>query len=506
MATSLVQPDIRQALIAQMLREGTSSAPVQHWTQGASRVANALIGSLDARDMDTQSREAPLAVFDAWQKSQQPSMGAPQTQRPPTGFAPSAPPAPGTPANRVMTAFADMGQPPQQSSPSDPRGIRNNNPLNIEAGNFTQRQPGFAGSDGRFARFENPQQGMDAAGTLLGSYGQRGINTIAGVINRWAPPSDGNPVSAYASFVAKKLGIGPNDPIDLSNPQTRQGLVMAMGEFENGRPIQVAQAGGSPAAMPQGGAPQTQQPPGMQNEALVRQLLQHPNPNVRAYGAQLMQQMIGKEPKDQIVGDQLVRTMPDGRTVPLYDATKKTDDERNLASENKARAERGLPPLSITEFKATNKSMEVQGQHQGEAVSSIPGAQTKMNEALLQIEAIRQHKGRLHGFSSLAAPYALGTPQYDFVKRVDQAKGGAFLQAYEILKGGGAIANAEGEKATQAVARMDRATSREDFDAALNDYERAIRRGFASLQQRAGQGGAQGGRQGQSANDPLGIR
>jgi hypothetical protein len=51
-----------------------------------------------------------------------------------------------------------------------PRGIRNNNPLNIEAGAFTQGQPGFSGSDGRFARFAEPQQGVDAASKLLDTY------------------------------------------------------------------------------------------------------------------------------------------------------------------------------------------------------------------------------------------------------------------------------------------------------------------------------------------------
>lgn len=128
----------------------------------------------------------------------------------------------------------------------DPRGIRNNNPLNIEAGRFTQGQPGYSGSDGRFAQFETPEHGIAAAEGLIDVYHQKhGLNTISGIINRWAPASDGNPVSAYANSVAKDVGVDPNQPLDLSNPALKRGVVLAMGKFENGRPIDNL-AGGNP--------------------------------------------------------------------------------------------------------------------------------------------------------------------------------------------------------------------------------------------------------------------
>jgi hypothetical protein len=70
----------------------------------------------------------------------------------------------------------------------------------------------------------------------------------------------------------------------------------------------------------------------------------------------------------------------------------------------------------------------------------------------------------------------------DFKSRVAQIKGGAFLQAYKTLKGGGAIANAEGTKAEQAIARLDTAKSEADFVTALNDYKFALARGFQAMQ------------------------
>lgn len=119
-----------------------------------------------------------------------------------------------------------------------PRGMRNNNPLNIEAGSFTQSKPGFQGSDGRFAKFGDMQQGYAAAEDLLRVYGEKhGINTVSGVINRWAPESDGNNVSAYAASVARDLGVGPGDQIDLRDPDVRSRMSVAMAKVENGREV-----------------------------------------------------------------------------------------------------------------------------------------------------------------------------------------------------------------------------------------------------------------------------
>jgi hypothetical protein len=144
-----------------------------------------------------------------------------------------------------------LGPAPQGPS-AEPRGIRNNNPLNIEAGQFTQRQPGFAGSDGRFAKFEAPEQGLAAADQLLQTYNkQHGINTITGIVRRWAPEADNNPVGPYIMHVSRKLGVPPNQPLNMEDPGVRQQLVQSMAEFENGRPAvkgPTGMAGGMDAA------------------------------------------------------------------------------------------------------------------------------------------------------------------------------------------------------------------------------------------------------------------
>ena len=65
--------------------------------------------------------------------------------------------------------------------------------------------------------------------------------------------------------------------------------------------------------------------------------------------------------------------------------------------------------------------------------------------------------------------------------KIDQLKGDAFLQARQMLKGGGAITDFEGQKAEAAMARMNEAQSVEDYTAALRDFQEAVRAGAAKI-------------------------
>lgn len=97
---------------------------------------------------------------------------------------------------------------------SAPRSVRNNNPGNLKASSFTKSQPGYQSTDsGGFAVFDSPESGAKAQAALLGSYIDRGYNTVQKIINRWAPPGDNNDTSAYIGTVAKALNVNPNDTI-----------------------------------------------------------------------------------------------------------------------------------------------------------------------------------------------------------------------------------------------------------------------------------------------------
>ena len=64
---------------------------------------------------------------------------------------------------------------------------------------------------------------------------------------------------------------------------------------------------------------------------------------------------------------------------------------------------------------------------------------------------------------------------------LDQLGGAAFLQAFESLKGGGQITEVEGKKATDAMARLNRAQSDGEFELALRELREIMTAGYKRL-------------------------
>ncbi|MCA2910124.1 MAG: hypothetical protein IM328_12350 [Microcystis sp. M034S1] len=100
----------------------------------------------------------------------------------------------------------------------------------------------------------------------------------------------------------------------------------------------------------------------------------------------------------------------------------------------------------------------------------------RLVDDLLNAPGMKQAVGasRLLGIQKIP-----GTPAKDFDIRLDQLKGQQFLQAFESLKGGGAITEVEGKKATDAIARMDAAGSEAEFTKAAREFQSVIRQGVA---------------------------
>ena len=99
---------------------------------------------------------------------------------------------------------------------SEVRGVRNNNPGNIDfnAANKWQGQIGKE-AEGRFARFSSPQFGIRALALLLITYQDRhNLRTVREILNRWAPPVE-NATSAYVSRVCFLTGFAPNDVLNM---------------------------------------------------------------------------------------------------------------------------------------------------------------------------------------------------------------------------------------------------------------------------------------------------
>lgn len=113
-----------------------------------------------------------------------------------------------------------------------------NNPGNLRSWGSTPTEERFRGgvSIGNFAKFGSAQDGLNAmAGLLTGKgYAGAGINTISGILNKYAPGKENN-ISAYIADVAGRTGFGANARLNLSDPNTLSSLMAAMIHHEQGR-------------------------------------------------------------------------------------------------------------------------------------------------------------------------------------------------------------------------------------------------------------------------------
>lgn len=121
-----------------------------------------------------------------------------------------------------------------------PRGIRNNNPGNIEAG---QPWQGLANAsdylpdqqpETRFAVFQHPKYGIRAMVKLLRTYQSKyKLGSVYQLIGRYAPSSENNTM-AYAVAVANHVDVGVNDRVDMGNDVVARRMVEAIIQHENG--------------------------------------------------------------------------------------------------------------------------------------------------------------------------------------------------------------------------------------------------------------------------------
>ncbi len=83
-----------------------------------------------------------------------------------------------------------------------------------------------------FQSFPDMQTGLNAMTSQLRRYQNTyGLNTVRGIVSRYAPSKENN-TSLYISLVSNMLGKGPDDPLDLNDPQTAKGLTWAMAHVE----------------------------------------------------------------------------------------------------------------------------------------------------------------------------------------------------------------------------------------------------------------------------------
>jgi len=114
------------------------------------------------------------------------------------------------------------------------RGIRNNNPTNLEDAGIAWQ--GMIGTDGPYCVFDTMENGIRAAAINLRNYWRlHGINTVDGIVRRWSATDQ----DAYVSHVSGWIGVDPQDALDMEDVGVRTQLLQAMTRQEEGLPAEL---------------------------------------------------------------------------------------------------------------------------------------------------------------------------------------------------------------------------------------------------------------------------
>lgn len=114
-----------------------------------------------------------------------------------------------------------------------PRGIRNNNPLNIKENeriDFDWEGEHLADLDKGMEEFSEAIYGYRAGARILKSYYARNDNSIEKIISNWAPKIE-NETAAYINHVSGVLGVDKSHYLE---PEKWPELFAVMTKHENG--------------------------------------------------------------------------------------------------------------------------------------------------------------------------------------------------------------------------------------------------------------------------------
>lgn len=169
-----------------------------------------------------------------------------------------------------------------------------------------------------------------------------------------------------------------------------------------------------------------------------------------------------------------------------------------------------LGPYDVNADKAAGTAF---GRNTGGAQFDLPGVALSTEQTLKAIQDVRSESAGMNeqfgkGWFGLPTgqtlPAIAGTEKANFQVANDRLVNRAFLEAREVLRGGGQITDFESQKAEGAITNIEDAIKRGDqalYERALNDFEQAVKDGYAKLQAQAGQMGGYGGARPQSGGD-----
>ena len=139
-----------------------------------------------------------------------------------------------SPMHRCSIGCAGMSAAVSERRRAMSRGLQNCNPGNIRQSKVRYKGEVRPSRDSAFKQFESLAWGYRAIFVLLDTYRIRyGLDTIRGMISRWAPPSE-NHTETYIRAVADAVGIPDGQPLDTRDRTTMLRMAAAVSRVENG--------------------------------------------------------------------------------------------------------------------------------------------------------------------------------------------------------------------------------------------------------------------------------
>ena len=246
----------------------------------------------------------------------------------------------------------------------------------------------------------------------------------------------------------------------------------------------------------------------------------------QAQAGQLLQKVMGMnlDQRKQFFTDMGMKAT---ERANLAETTRSHKVNEGIAGGNLAVAQQTLANANNPTLQGNLAAARAGGTEAGKATAqaaiALPGAVATGEEAIRKIDALvgalpvknaegkivqagtKPHAGfgQSVGFGIPGLKYIPGTSAADFNARLNEVQGGAFLQAFNTLKGGGSITETEGTKATQAINRMSTAQSEKEFNTAAREYQDVIRTGIARAKAKAANAGGGGVPVGRGGSAPA---
>lgn len=500
-----------------MMREGSSYEPVGHWTQGAARVAQALVGSM--RDSQANSQQKGLQG-----DANEALMGLYQ----PPSVTGGMPPIPSS---------AMQPEPPMSQEEASVGRFANPNvaPSPVAAAldpSLVQAVKGFEGYTPK-AQWDYKQHSV--------GYGTRGkpgevidqataeqrlgdeLTKAQNIVQQFAPGApDGVKkaltsltYNAGADWTSSGLGAAVKRgdwkeaqriflQYNKASGQTLPGLVnrrQQEAQWFNQQPqAQPAMALGGPqqAAQPQPQQMPMQMADASQGQGMTRETLQRllANPLTRDAAQKMILRQAGAGEADYGKNGTIVQDRQGNFYSVQFGANGQKKIEPLQLGDNNLAPSRGVSEVDTGTGtaiidKATGQDVrtigkdlagaEIQkqvGEATGKKIAAAPSDIAVAEDALSILDSIENDPYLDIGTGASSAGNVIwGTGGFDFQTKVDQATSGAFLSAIQQMRGMGALSNTEGQTATSAITRMKTAQSREGFLSALSDYRKTVRRG-----------------------------